>query len=71
LDSNPQSSHDLREDPQLKEENPQLSQGYLKWLKPLQGYISKLSHGERGLEKGESHQTYDLISGARTEIFWK
>jgi hypothetical protein len=41
-------SHDLREDPQLKEENPQLPQGYLKWLKPLQGYISKLSHGERG-----------------------
>jgi hypothetical protein len=55
----------------LKEENPQLPQGYLKWLKPLQGYISKLSHGERGLEKGESHQTYDLISGARTEIFWR
>jgi hypothetical protein len=47
----------------MKEENPQLPQGYLKWLKPLQGYISKLSNGERGLEKGELHQTYDLISG--------
>jgi hypothetical protein len=22
-------------------------------------------------EKGESHQTYDLISGAGTKIFWK
>jgi hypothetical protein len=55
----------------LKEVNPQLPQGYLKWLKPLQGYISKLSNGEKGLEKGESHQTYDLISGAGIEIFWK
>ena len=24
----------------------------------------------KGEEKGESHQTYDLISGARTEIIW-
>ena len=63
--------HDLRADPQLKEENPQLPQGYLKWLKPLQGYISKLSHGERRTKKGESHQTYDIISGDGIEIFWK
>jgi hypothetical protein len=56
-------------DPQLKEENPQLPQRYLKLLKPLQGYIRKISNDERGLEKGESHQTYDLISGAGTEIF--
>ena len=48
----------------ILEENPKLPQGYLKWLNPLQGYISKLFNGERGLEKGESHQTYDLISGA-------
>jgi hypothetical protein len=52
----------------LKDENPQLPQGYLKWLKPLQGYISKLSNGERGNGKGELHQTYDLISGAGTEV---
>jgi hypothetical protein len=37
-------------------------------LKPLQGYIRNLSNGERELEKGESHQTYDLISGAGTEL---
>jgi hypothetical protein len=42
-----ESSWILRVDPQLKEANPQLPQGYLKWLKPLQGYISKLSNGER------------------------
>jgi hypothetical protein len=23
------------------------------------------------MEKGEAHQTYDLISGAGIEIFWK
>jgi hypothetical protein len=39
------------EDPQLKEENPQLPQGYLNWLKPLQVYISKLSNDERGLKR--------------------
>jgi hypothetical protein len=71
LSSNPRSSHDLREDPQLKEENPQLTPKISQVVEPLQGYISKLSHGERGTEKGESHQTYDLISGARTEIFWR
>jgi hypothetical protein len=47
----------------LKEENPQLPQGYLKIVEPLQGYINKLSNGERGLENEELHQTYDLISG--------
>jgi hypothetical protein len=50
----------------LKEENPQLPQGYLKWLNPLQGYIIKFSDGERRTEKGESHQTYDIISGDGT-----
>jgi hypothetical protein len=35
----------------MKEENPQLPQGYIKWLKPLQGYINKLSNGERGWGK--------------------
>jgi hypothetical protein len=37
-------------------------------VEPLQGYISKLSNGERKMEKGESHQTYDLISGAGIEL---
>jgi hypothetical protein len=36
-------------------------------VEPLQGYISKLSHGEKGDGNGELHQTYDLISGAGTE----
>ena len=40
-------------------------------VEPLQGYISRLSHGEKGTEKEESHQTYDLISGAEIRIFWK
>jgi hypothetical protein len=53
----------------LKEANPQLPQGYLKWLEPLQGYIRKISNGERELKKRESHQTYDLISGAGAD--WK
>jgi hypothetical protein len=40
-------------------------------LKPLQGYIRNISNGERGLENGELHQTYDLISGAGTRKNWK
>ena len=55
----------------MEEENPQLTPKISQVVEPLQGYISKLSHGERGLEKGESHQTYDSISGAGTEIVWK
>jgi hypothetical protein len=51
----------------MKEENPHLPQGYLKSLEPLQGYISKLSNGERGLGNGELHQNYDLISGVGTD----
>jgi hypothetical protein len=47
----------------LKEANPQLPQGYLKWLKPLQGYIRKIYNGERRIGTRELHQTYDLISG--------
>jgi hypothetical protein len=31
-------------------------------VEPLQGYISRLSHGEKGDLDGESYQTYDLIS---------
>jgi hypothetical protein len=54
----------------LKEENAQLPQGYLKSLEPLQGYINKLSNGERGMEKGELHQTYNLISGVGAD-WWK
>jgi hypothetical protein len=55
----------------LKEENPQLTRNISQVVEPLQGYISKLSHGERRTGKGESHQTYDLISGAETEMIWK
>jgi hypothetical protein len=41
------SNHDSRADPQLKEANPQPPQGYVKIVEPLQGYISKLSNGEK------------------------
>jgi hypothetical protein len=39
--------HDLREDPQLKERNPQLIPNISQVVGPLQGYIRRLSHGER------------------------
>jgi hypothetical protein len=63
LDSNRRSRHDLREDPQLKERNPQLIPNISQVVGPLQGYIRRPSHGERyRMEKLRLHQTYDLIS---------
>jgi hypothetical protein len=55
----------------MKEENPQLTPKISQVVEPLQGYISKLSHGERRTGKEESHQTYDLISGVGTKIIWQ
>ena len=61
LDSNRWSRHDLREDPQLKERNPQLIPNISQVVGPLQGYIRRPFHGERcnGDCRGE---TYDLVS---------
>jgi hypothetical protein len=42
------SMHDLREDPQLKENNPQLIPIISQVVWPLQTYIRMPSHGERG-----------------------
>jgi hypothetical protein len=47
LDSNIWSRNDLREDPQLKERNPQLIPKISQVVGPLQGYIRRPSHGER------------------------
>jgi hypothetical protein len=41
------SRHDLREDPQLKERNPQLIPNISQVVGPLQAYIRRPSHGER------------------------
>jgi hypothetical protein len=62
LDSNRWSRHDLRGDAQLKERNPQLILKISQVVGTLQGYIKRPSHGERGKEVGELHQTYDLMS---------
>jgi hypothetical protein len=45
------SRHDLREDPQLKERNPQLIPKISQVVGPLQAYIRRPSHGERIHEK--------------------
>jgi hypothetical protein len=37
-------------------------------VEPLQGYISKLSNGEKKNRKRESYQTYDLMSGMDCKI---
>ena len=50
LDLNRRSRHDLREDPQLKENNPQLIPNISQVVRPLQGYIRRPPHGERGGE---------------------
>jgi hypothetical protein len=47
LDSDPRSRHDLREDPQLKERNPQLIPNISQVVRPLQAYIRRPSHGEK------------------------
>jgi hypothetical protein len=60
LDSNRRSRHDLREDPQLKERNPQLIPNISQVVGPLQGYIRRPSHGER-YRKDWRYETYDLI----------
>jgi hypothetical protein len=41
------SRHDLREDPQLKEKNPQIIPKISQVVGPLQGYIKRPLHGER------------------------
>jgi hypothetical protein len=53
LDSNGWSRNDLREDPQLKENNPQLIPKISQVVEPLQGYIRRPSHGERYMENIE------------------
>jgi hypothetical protein len=50
LDSNRRSRHDLREDPQLKEKNPQLIPKISQVVGPLQGYIRRPPHGEKEIE---------------------
>jgi hypothetical protein len=64
LDSNRWSRHDLREDPQLKERNPQLIPKISQVVGPLQGYIRRPSHGERYMENIDPVlcETYDLMS---------
>jgi hypothetical protein len=44
------SSHDLREDPQLKERNPQLIPNISQVVGPLQSYIRRPSHGESDMK---------------------
>jgi hypothetical protein len=61
LELNRRSRHDLREDPQLKEKNPQLIPNISQVVGPLQGYIRRLSHGER-YRKEWRYEIYDLIS---------
>jgi hypothetical protein len=51
LDSNRWSRQDLREDPQLKERNPQLIPKISQVVGPFQGYIRMPFHGERYMEK--------------------
>jgi hypothetical protein len=41
------SRHDIREDPQLKERNPQPIPKISQVFGPLQDYIRRPSHGER------------------------
>jgi hypothetical protein len=41
------SRHDLREDPQLREKNPQLIPKISQVIGPLQAYIRRTSHAER------------------------
>jgi hypothetical protein len=41
------SRHDLREDPQLKERNPQLIPKISQVVGSFQAYIKRPSHGER------------------------
>jgi hypothetical protein len=43
------SRHDLREDPKLKERNPQLIPNISQVVGPLQDYIRRHSHGERDM----------------------
>ena len=54
------SRHDLREDPQLKERNPQLIPKISQVVGSFQAYIKRPSHGERG-GKDWRYETYDLI----------
>ena len=56
------SRNDLREDPQLKENNPQLIPNISQVVEPLQGYIRRPYHGERYNGDWELNQTYDLMS---------
>jgi hypothetical protein len=51
LDLNRWSRHDLREDPQLKERNPQLIPNISQVVGPLQGYIRRSPHGKRYMKK--------------------
>ena len=53
----------------MKEENPHLPQRYLKVVEPLQGYIRKLSNGERG-GKRENH-TKLMISWVVWAAKWR
>jgi hypothetical protein len=46
------SRHDLREDPKLKERNPQIIPKISQVVGPLKAYIRRPSHGERENEKG-------------------
>jgi hypothetical protein len=63
LDSRRWSKHDLRQDPQLKERNPQPIPNISQVVGSLQGYIRRLSHGERVHDRGKDwrYETYDLI----------
>jgi hypothetical protein len=54
------SRHDLREDPQLKERNPQLIPKISQVVAPLQAYIKRPSHGER-YRKDWRYETYDFV----------
>jgi hypothetical protein len=49
LDLNMRSRLDLREDPQLKEEDPQPIPKISKVVGSLQGYIRRPSHGKRNI----------------------
>jgi hypothetical protein len=61
LDLNLRSRHDLREDPQLKERNPQLIPKISQVVGPIKSYVRRPPHGESTYREIEKHLTYDLI----------
>jgi hypothetical protein len=54
------SRHDVRENRQMKERNPQLIPKISQVIGSFQAYIKRPSHGERK-RKDWRYETYDLI----------